>query len=80
MAAVPLTDQSADWRALAACRGRGAVFYSSDPFSERIALAISRRCPVRHACLADVMATEAPDLRYGVAGGRTPAQRRQQAG
>jgi WhiB family redox-sensing transcriptional regulator len=63
------------WPERAACRGRGNLFFATDQTSQRIALAVCRRCPVRPDCLADALATEAPERRYGIVGGLTPEQR-----
>ncbi|WP_243653721.1 WhiB family transcriptional regulator [Pseudonocardia endophytica] len=41
----------------------------------RPARRICGRCPVRTACLVDVMATENPARRWGIYGGTTPAER-----
>ena len=48
-----------DWRAVALCRGRGALFFAIAQFSERIASALCRRCPSREPCLAEALATDA---------------------
>jgi hypothetical protein len=63
------------WRAHAACRGQGPLFFASDPVSERIAVAICQRCGVRDECAraAAIEGAEAPP--FGVRGGRTAAER-----
>jgi predicted RecB family nuclease len=63
------------WDADAACRGRGQLFFSEDEFSQRLAQAICRDCPVRPQCEAEARAVESPGLRYGVIGGYTPEER-----
>lgn len=64
------------WCDRAACKGRTSLFFAEDPFSQRVALAVCRGCAVRAECLADVLATEARGVRYGVVAGLTAAQRR----
>jgi WhiB family redox-sensing transcriptional regulator len=67
------------WWSLAACRGRTTLFFASDEFSQRCAVEVCRRCPVRRQCLADAVATEGPGHRgerYGVVAGLTAEQRR----
>jgi predicted RecB family nuclease len=64
------------WWHSAACRGRSQLFFATDPFSERLATEICRRCVVRQQCEADVRDTEVPGQRYGVVAGLTPDQRR----
>jgi WhiB family redox-sensing transcriptional regulator len=66
----------ATWPADAACRGRTRLMYATDPFSERLALAVCRSCPVRAECLDDCRATEDPANRYGVCAGLTATERK----
>jgi hypothetical protein len=61
----------------AACHGRAALFFAADQFSETLACAICRHCPVQAACEAHVKASEAPGPRFGVVAGFRPADRRQ---
>lgn len=63
------------WWDSAACKGRGDLFYATDQFSQRLAVAVCRSCAVRAECLADAMATEPPGPRFGVIGGLTAEQR-----
>jgi WhiB family redox-sensing transcriptional regulator len=63
------------WEDLAACHGRTPLFYAGDAFSNRLAVAVCNRCPVRGECLADALAVEAITGVYGVRGGLTPAER-----
>ena len=69
------------WRDQAACSGTNPeVFYpvgSGPEIAPRVAAAkqICAGCPVRELCLADVMSSEDPDLRWGVVGGLVPAER-----
>jgi WhiB family redox-sensing transcriptional regulator len=65
------------WRERAACLGSDPeVFY---PLDHRHGAAQARLicagCPVRELCLAEVMSSEDPALRWGVVGGLTPAER-----
>jgi hypothetical protein len=69
-------DTPAGWVASAACHGRTALFYAEDPFSQRLAVMLCRRCPVRQECLAEVQALEQPGMRYGVRAGFTAAERK----
>lgn len=68
------------WRAFAACRGQGPLFFAGDVVSQAIAVAICRTCGVLDACRADVMATESPDDRFGIVAGLTARQRDISAG
>lgn len=64
------------WLELAACRGRGELFFAADGFSQRVACAVCRHCEVRTSCLAAALVEEAQaTYRYGVRGGLTPSQR-----
>jgi hypothetical protein len=64
------------WRRYAACRGRGALFYASDPMSQAVAVAICESCGVREACAADAAVEEAePPLVFGVRAGMTAGER-----
>lgn len=81
---VPITDPAAAmtdarWREDAACAGLDTELFF--PVDDRTASVetprrVCRGCPVRAACLADVLATEDPARRYGIAGGTTPGERR----
>lgn len=71
----------AGWRERGACLGVDPeLFY---PVGEGVAVAAqtdrARRvcagCPVRTECLAEVMASEDPGLRWGIAGGLSPVDR-----
>lgn len=66
------------WRRAAACADvLPGVFYP-DP-GDHVTAAAAKRvcagCPVREACLADVLAWERPSTRYGVVGGLTAQER-----
>ena len=68
-----------DWRADAACQGLDTELFF--PADDRISSTETPRrvchgCPVRAACLADVLSTEDPALRFGIVGGTTPGERR----
>jgi hypothetical protein len=68
------------WHQAAACRDLGseAFFVDSGPDANlrmQAAKRVCRGCPVRTACLADVMAWERPSRRYGVVGGLSPVER-----
>ncbi|MEQ3550918.1 WhiB family transcriptional regulator [Pseudonocardia nematodicida] len=67
------------WRDDAACLGLDTELFF--PVDDRAASTepprrVCRGCPVRAACLADVLATEDPARRFGVVGGTTPGERR----
>lgn len=69
-----------DWRAVAACTVVAPeTFYPLDLTPTGPAVTAARRicggCPVRMACLADVMASENPARRWGVTAGLTPDER-----
>ncbi|GAA1383178.1 hypothetical protein GCM10009613_12230 [Pseudonocardia kongjuensis] len=67
------------WREDAACSGLDTeLFFPVDERAESVEppRRVCRGCPVRAACLADVLATEDPARRYGITGGTTPAERR----
>lgn len=68
-----------EWRRSAACRDSDPeTFFPLSYRTEeqvRPARRICGRCPVRAACLVDVMATEDPARRWGVYGGTTPQER-----
>lgn len=68
-----------EWRRNAACADSDPeTFFPASYRKEdlvRRARRICGRCPVRATCLADVMATENPARRWGVAGGTTPQER-----
>lgn len=68
------------WHTAAACRDLGpdAFFIEPGPhagWQTEGAKRICRSCPVRGACLADVMAWERPTRRHGVVGGLSPSER-----
>ncbi|MBN9791166.1 WhiB family transcriptional regulator [Pseudonocardia sp. TMWB2A] len=81
---IPITDPAATttgnrWRDEAACAGLDTeLFFPVDDRTTSIETPrrVCRGCPVRAACLADVLATEDPARRYGIAGGTTPGERR----
>ena len=61
------------WRALAACKGSTALFYTErgEPTAE--AKAVCAGCPVRAECLDDALEH---NERFGVWGGKSERQRR----
>lgn len=68
------------WRRAAACRDVDPeIFYPPPGRPGSIvtseAVQICAGCPVRPACLADVMSWERPNERHGVIGGLTPTER-----
>jgi len=68
-----------DWHADAACAQIGPeLFVPDEPTREQTTAAkqVCARCPVRAACLADVLAWERPAYRHGVVGGLTANERR----
>jgi hypothetical protein len=70
---------SRDWRTRAACQGTDLeAFFSDAADTQRQALGVCRRCPVRVTCLQDAMGwSESSDYTLvGVAGGLTSVQRR----
>ncbi|HZS23178.1 MAG TPA: WhiB family transcriptional regulator [Pseudonocardiaceae bacterium] len=69
-----------DWHHHATCQEQDPELFFADPSdAQRIQTAkrICAGCPVRSACLADVMAWEQPSSRYGVVGGLSAQERRQ---
>lgn len=73
-------DRVPDWHRAAACTGtEGDAFFPAPGADAALrvqsAKRICRGCPVRAACLADVMAWEQPSRRHGVAGGLSAAER-----
>jgi len=69
-----------DWHHHAACRQQDPELFFTDPSDAQqiqTAKRICAGCPVRSACLADVMAWEQPSSRYGVVGGLSAEERRQ---
>jgi WhiB family redox-sensing transcriptional regulator len=72
---------SAGWHRDAACAGRDPeLFYPVEEDPRQLARInrakqVCAGCPVRGLCLADVMASEDPGLRWGVTGGLSPAER-----
>lgn len=74
-----VTTTDSRWREDAACAGLDTeLFFPVDDRAASIETPrrVCRGCPVRAACLADVLATEAPVRRYGITGGTTPGERR----
>ncbi len=79
------TREGTEWRLDAACRGwdhelQGDPWhpYSELPSAYDQARRICGDCPVRAACLAEASAAESDGpgaLRFGMYGGRTPAER-----
>ncbi|MBW0088983.1 WhiB family transcriptional regulator [Pseudonocardia sp. KRD-184] len=74
------TTAASSWRRLAACTVVGPeTFYPLDLTPTGPAVIAARRvcatCPVRRACLADVMAAESPARRWGITAGLTPDER-----
>lgn len=68
------------WRQHAACQDQDPELFFADPSDAQRIQAAKRMCagcPVRSACLADVMAWEQPSHRYGVVGGLSAQERRQ---
>ena len=68
-----------DWHDRAACRAVDRELFFADPRSREQIIAakqICDGCPVRSACLADVLAWERPAYRYGVVGGFSAEERR----
>jgi hypothetical protein len=68
-------DRLAAWWRYAACRGRAELFYSANPISQTIAVAVCAGCGVRDACVATARAEEGDGPAYGVRGGLTASQR-----
>lgn len=69
-----------DWHQHAACHEQDPeLFFADSGDAQRIQAAkrICASCPVRLACLHDVMAWEQPSSRYGVVGGLSAQERRQ---
>jgi hypothetical protein len=66
------------WREHAACAEIGAEVFYPDPNQAGDAVAAKRictDCPVRVACLVDVLGWESSGRRHGIAGGLTPTER-----
>jgi WhiB family redox-sensing transcriptional regulator len=69
-----------DWHHHAACQDQDPELFFADPSDTQqiqTAKQICAGCPVRSACLADVMDWEQPSSRYGVVGGLSAQERRQ---
>lgn len=69
-----------DWHEDAACRDHDpALFFPETGNEEEVtkAKAVCADCPVRAACLRDVMAWERPSARFGVVGGLSVNERHQ---
>jgi WhiB family redox-sensing transcriptional regulator len=70
------------WHENAACAGRSALFLTEVDGGRlgvdavRAAKRVCARCPVRRACLDDVMAHESHVHRHGVVGGLSAGERR----
>jgi hypothetical protein len=69
---------AADWRDFAACVGTDTESFFDDAVdTQKRTQDVCRGCPVRVACVSDVTRYEAGgQMRWGVAGGLTPIQRR----
>ena len=68
-----------DWHHRAACQEQDPEMFfpnRSDEQQIQAAQRVCSGCPVRSACLAEVMAWEPPGARYGVVGGLSAQQRR----
>jgi WhiB family redox-sensing transcriptional regulator len=68
------------WHRAAACADADPLLFFPDPgplvaYAVAAAKRICRSCPVRAACLVDVMTWEQPSRRYGVVGGLSVAER-----
>lgn len=71
-----MTQDVADWRAVALCAQTDPdAFFPEKGTPARDALRVCAGCPVRTACLADALARR--DVAFGVLGGLTPRQRRE---
>lgn len=74
--------QPEPWQEQARCRGNHRLFFPAGEgtrATHQKAITICKSCPVRRQCLALAMRAEggaSTESRYGVFGGRTPAQRR----
>lgn len=69
-----------DWHTQAACQGMDRETFFPEPgdvAQVNAAKQVCTGCPVRAACLADVMAWERPGHRYGVVGGLSAHERQQ---
>jgi hypothetical protein len=68
-----------DWHELAGCREHAVGQFfpegGEDTAKVEAAKAVCAGCPVRAACLADVMAWERPSARFGVVGGLSAHER-----
>lgn len=65
-------------RAQVPCKGLTDLFFPTEHVSYNEAAEICARCPVAQVCLDDEMAYEGKmgmDMRHGMYGGLTPAQR-----
>lgn len=67
-----------DWRTRAACTGTDLeTFFDETPDVQAFTQRVCRRCPVRTACLTDILRWENDGyMRWGVVGGLTHIQRR----
>jgi WhiB family redox-sensing transcriptional regulator len=69
-----------DWHQHATCQEHEIELFFAEPSDVQQLQAAKRicaGCPVRSACLADVLAWEQPSSRYGVVGGLSAQERRQ---
>ncbi len=69
-----------DWHTQAACRDMDRELFfpeHGETAQANAAKEVCTGCPVRAACLADVMAWERPGHRYGVVGGLSANERHQ---
>lgn len=69
-----------DWHHHAGCQQQDPELFFADPSDAQqiqTAKRICTECPVRSACLADVMVWEQPSSRHGVVGGLSAQERRQ---
>ncbi len=72
------TPATHDWKDLAACQGPDTeMFFVDHPETQTRIQAVCRGCPVLVQCLGDILGYETSrDMRWGVVGGLTVAQRR----
>lgn len=62
--------------AYAARRRPTAIWFADDSFTQAVAKAICRGCPVREKCLAAALAADGDGARFGMRGGLTARERR----
>lgn len=72
------TRLASDWRTRASCTGTDLeTFFDDTPDAQELTQRVCRACPVRTACLTDIVRWEADGyMRWGVVGGLTSVQRR----